>query len=165
MTIQNIAITSTTNFGITRKQALTDLFDKNNNDKSNNDLLSPEQKNILQDDFNAKIAEQANNIKSNFQTAKDIDLTRAYYEQQQKLVDIYMQAGVDNNSSNNSHISTTKALAETYASLYQLHQTIREGAQSLPSYPDEIQSQARRQTNIYNNYMMPTTNSTIHLHA
>jgi len=139
---------------------------------SNNELLTPEQKNTLLDDFNAKITEQANNIKSNFQTAKDIDLTRAYYEQQQKLIDIYMQAGTENSSNSNSNISVTKALTDTYASLYQLHQTIKEGGTQLPSDPDINQLPnetaalpAHRQTDTYNSLMMPTTNSYLNLHA
>jgi len=171
MTIQNVSSTNTNNFSVIQKNTVTAL---SNNIKKENEYLSPEQKNTLQKSFEDKIAEQTNNIKSNFQTAKDIDLTRAYYQQQQKIVDIYMQTSTENDSNSNSNISATKALTESYASLYQLHQTIKEGAQQLPSYADkvqppsgnpEIQPLMNRQTDAYNSFMMPTTNSYLSLQA
>jgi len=184
MTIQNISSSTSyaNSYGITKSVGVIQqdtLAALPTNTQSSNYLLTPEQKNTLQDNFNAKIAEQANNIKSNFQTAKDIDLTRAYYEQQQRLVDIYMQAGTENSSSSKENISATKALTDTYASLYQLHQTIKEGAAQLPGYSDINQLPAtatemtpaatlplaHRQTDTYNSLMMPTTNSYLNLHA
>lgn len=170
MTIQNIAISNTHNFGVTGKHAFTTLI---NNTKNQNEPLTPEQRNTLQDDINAKVTEQANNIKSNFQTAKEVDLTRAYYEQQQKLIDIYMQTDTKSESS----ISATETLTDTYASLYNLHKSIKDGDQQLPSNPENTQPSnditsigvtwplTDKQTNTYNNYMMPTTNSYLHLQA
>ena len=175
MTIQNIPSTNSNNFSITTKNDINAL----SNIQSSNELLTPEQQNTLKDDFNTRITEQANDIKDNFQTAKDIDLTRAYYDQQQKLVDIYMKSGTNNEESSNSNRSATKALTDTYDSLYQLHQTIKGGNQQ-PILPDEIQppttnpeiqlvetaqSLAKSQTSTYNNFMMPTTSSYIHLSA
>jgi hypothetical protein len=176
MTIQNISSTNTysnvKNIGVIQPSTPSTLP---SNGDYNNPLLTPEQKNTLQDDFNAKLAEQASNIKSNFQTAKDIDLTRAYYEQQQKLVDIYMQAGTTNDSNNTSSISVTKSLTDAYSSLYQLHQSIKEGVQSLPkeintgetevNAPQVLPVHTDKQHKTYNNFMMPTTNSYLSLHA
>ena len=177
MTIQTItqSMSNTNYVGNTRNTATT----QNNIQKflptgtlKNDELLSPEQKNTLQNNVNDKVAEQANNIKSNFQTAKDIDLTRAYYEQQQKLVDIYMQVGQENSSDNDLNFSATKALTDTYASLYQLHQTIKEGIQLKPENPENIRPieeiivpLTNPKTDSYNSFMMPTTNSYISLHA
>jgi len=177
MTIQTIAMVNTNNFGASQQNAFSTLFD---NIQNKVEPLTPEQKNTLQEDFNDKIAEQANNIKSNFQTAKDLDLTRAYYEQQQKLVDIYMQAGTETGSNNNSSISATKTLIDGYASLYHLHQTIKEGVQQFPSdsgiipLPESAPKISRaeatlaltdKQIDTYNSFMMPTTNSYLSLQA
>lgn len=170
-------------FNVIQQNTLAALSNTNST-KKENEFLTPEQKNILVDDFNAKISEQADNIKSNFQTAKDIDLTRAYFEQQQKLVDIYMQSGSKSNSSDNSNTSATKVLTEAYASLYQLHQTVKGGSQQLPSVTDKTlpsssrpetqsviqpeiktQTSAQKQTDTYNSFMMPTTNSYLRLNA
>lgn len=43
------------------------------------DILTPEQKNTVQQGADAKIAEQVEKVKSNYQTAKDIDLMQSYY--------------------------------------------------------------------------------------
>ncbi len=144
--------------------------------------LSPEQKNTLQDNADAKLTEQAENIKSNYQNAKDLDLTRAYYQQQQKLIDVYMQTSAsngtsssDNDATDNSAVST---LTDTYASLYALHKKITDGNQQLPSIPDEVvlptstpeisavsnsMTSTEKQTDAYNSLMMPSTASYLHL--
>lgn len=136
-----------------------------------NELLTPEQQNNLQDTVNDKVIAQAEEIKANFQTAKDIDLTRAYYEQQQKLIDIYTQTG-NESTSNSDPISVTKSLAETYNSLYQLHQSIKEGAQQLPNRDEptqlpasEIPSVMNKETEAYINLAMPLTNSYMQMQA
>lgn len=147
-------------------------------------ILSPEQKNTLHDSADAKFTEQAENIKSNYQSAKDLDLTRAYYQQQQKLIDIYMQTSasndtdINNNDVNNS--STVNTLTDTYVSLYALHNKIKDGDQQLPSIPDELvpptnkpeisavnnsMTSTEKQTDAYNSLMMPSSASYLHLTA
>ncbi len=155
-------------------------------DKTNpSEFLSSEQKNTLQDSADAKMAQQVEDIKSNYQTAKDIDLMHAYYQQQQKVIDIYMQTGTDsstnnNNSSNNSAVST---LTDTYAELYELHQNVKEGVGQLPEVekPETLPMMAnnpqtvtestapsplsQKQLEAYNGLMMPSTSSYVHLSA
>ncbi|MGL1957363.1 MAG: hypothetical protein OCD00_08620 [Colwellia sp.] len=177
MVIQRVSSINTNNFDAIKQNALTTLSDVK---KSDGELLTPEQKNTLQNDANDKITNQANEIKSNFQTAKDLDLTRAYYEQQQKLLDIYMQSNTAETKSNSDDVSATKALTDTYSSLYQLHQTIKDGFGQLPSIPEETQPPknmpeiqpveilpltASKQMDTYNSFMMPTTNSYLQLSA
>ena len=178
MTIQNISSnnTVTNQLGNTQSSAVIQPITQIKT-QPNNEFLTPEQQNTLQDNFNDKIIAQAEDIKANFQTAKDIDLTRAYYEQQQKLIDIYTQSGSESNEST----SVTKALAETYSSLYQLHQSIKEGGQELPSIGEPVQlpsidepaqlpanglpSLMSKEAALYNNLMMPSTSSYIHMQA
>lgn len=179
MTIQNTTSVNTTNNDVIKHNTFTSLFNNtninnahNNHTRTDNEILTPEQKNTLQDDFISKITEQADNIKSSFQTAKDIQLTRSYYEQQQKLIDIYMNTGDTNTVNNTLNINVTNTLIDTYASLYQLHQTIKAGGQTLPENPEisplpaELpQHLMNDKTKAYNSFMMPTTNSHLHLQA
>ena len=123
--------------------------------------LTPEQKNTLQDKVSVVLTEKANEIRNNFSTAKDIDLTRAYYEQQQKLVDIYMQQSSEDQT-NNSPLNVSKKLADTYTTLYQLHQNIREETTFLQEKTPKIE---QKETELYNNLMMPTMNSYLNLQA
>lgn len=176
----SVSNVSTNNLTVISQKPFTALSNTKVTAKADSEILTPEQKNTLQDDFNAKITEQANKIKSNFQTAKDIDLTRAYYDQQQKLVDIYMQSDTTSNSKNNVTVSATKTLIDTYDSLYQLHKTIKAGVSLWPTIPDDIKSPVDRPeiqpvettvsptnklTDTYNSFMMPTTNSYLSLSA
>lgn len=161
------------------------------NATSANDFLTPEQQNSLQDSADAKMAQQVENIKSNYQTAKDIDLMQAYYQQQQKLFDIYLQTNTDSNvnSSNISNNSAVSTLTDTYAALYQLHQDVKEGVGQFPEHerpetlpieqltkPLETTSQlsaqpgnqsalSHKQLEAYNSLMMPSTSSYVHLSA
>jgi|GEM_PF-3638425 len=145
-------------------------------------LLSAEQKNSFQDEFDAKLAEQVENIKSNYQSAKDLDLMQAYYQQQQKLIDIYMQTSTDNDaySNNDSNTSAVNTLTNAYVSLYELHNNIKDGVQQRPNAPDDINapvgmpeilpmndnmSLAKKQTDVYNSLMMPSSASYLHLSA
>ena len=158
-----------------------------------NELLTPEQKNTLQQDSDDKIAALVENVKSNYQTAKDIDLMQSYYQQQQKLFDVYLQTSTDGNaaiveSSSVDNSSAVSALTATYAELYQLHQTIKEGVGQLPldnkafqesetvpgnsvSHTNEAinniasQSLTNKQLDAYNSLMMPSTASYVHLSA
>ena len=101
-----------------------------------NDILTPEQKNTVQQGADDKIAEQVENVKSNYQTAKDIDLMQSYYQQQQKLFDIYLQTSTDSDTSS-STVQTTEnnsavsALTNTYAELYELHQNVKKWCRSI----------------------------------
>ena len=153
----------------------------------NKDILSPEQRNSLQHSFSDKLAEQTQQVKSNYQSAKDMDLTRAYYQQQQKLFDIYMQTSSDSDvyssNSNKDTTSTISSLNDTYAALYDLHKNIKEGVQNLPEIGDgllegeqssiqpltvaanEPVSSTSKQTDTYNSLMMPSTRSYMHLSA
>lgn len=157
------------------------------------DILTPEQKNTVQQGIDDKIAEQVENVKSNYQTAKDIDLMQSYYQQQQKLFDVYLQTSTDGNatttttqsSENSSAVST---LTTAYAELYQLHQTVKEGVGQLPgvgityegietlsassvTQTNEAiksaasQSTANKQLDAYNSLMMPSTSSYVHFSA
>jgi hypothetical protein len=161
------------------------------------DILTAEQKNTVQQGADDKIAEQVENVKSNYQTAKDIDLMQSYYQQQQKLFDIYLQTSTDGDTSPSfSQISENNsavlALTNTYAELYKLHQTVKNGVGQLPSidnehegiatlpassvantniYTNEVvkstsnQSLAYKQVDAYNSLMMPSTASYVHLSA
>ena len=153
-------------------------------------MLTPEQKNTLQQGVDDKIAEQVENVKSNYQTAKDVDLMQSYYQQQQKLFDIYLQtsteSSIDSNSTQaNQTSSAVSTLTNTYAELYQLHQNVKEGVgefiehepiETLPAISvsnatgEAIVSRsnqplAHKQIEAYNSLMMPSTSSYIHLSA
>lgn len=175
MTIQSVSSTMTNSYNSPQQHKFAPLL----KDKmANYEPLTPEQKNTLQDDIDTRLAEQAENIKSTYQTAKDMDLTHAYYQQQQKLVDIYMQSSsYDNNQSTPSAVQT---LTDTYASLYDIHQQIKDLGPEKHLLPSDnlnpeapvtilpIESSApltRAQTDAYNNLMMPTTKSYLHLSA
>lgn len=157
------------------------------------DILTPEQKNRVQQGADAKIAEQVEKVKSNYQTAKDIDLMQSYYQQQQKLFDIYLQTSTGSNAETGTsrldeNSSAVLALTTTYAELYQLHQTIKEGVGQLPRVStayqggetvpgnsvthtnEAIQSTANqsltiKQLDAYNSLMMPSTAYYVHLSA
>jgi len=154
--------------------------------------LSPEQKNKLQDSVDDKLAEQVENIKSNYQSAKNIELMQAYYQQQQKILDIYIQSSSDSDVENNKQSTNAVAsLTHAYTELYQLHQNLKEGVVQLPGIeiPDnevEIlpvstttttarvvekpantinQTLSHKQMDAYNGLMMPSTSSYLHLSA
>ncbi len=179
-------LSSTTSLGYQPSYQPTNSGNANNKNASvvpENDLLSPEQKNTLQHSADAKLTEQAENIKSNYQSAKDLDLTRAYYQQQQKLIDIYMKTSTTNDTEKNNvnNTSAVSTLTDTYAALYTLHKNISEGNQQLPSIPDEVaqpihtqsatlpvqdnMSSAKKQMDTYNSLMMPSNSSYLHLSA
>ena len=149
------------------------------------DILTPEQKNTLQQFADDKIAEQVENVKSNYQTAKDVDLMQSYY-QQQKLFDIYLQESTNSDvqSNNSTNINAVSTLTDTYAALYELHQEVKEGIGQIPdnelpsilpmesaSKVAEVsnnafnQSLANKQMDAYNSLMMPSTASYVHLSA
>lgn len=179
MTIQNVSSTLTTSsYNSPQQHKFIPLLTAN---MAKNEQLTPEQKNTLQDDADAKLTEQAENIKSTYQTAKDMDLTHAYYQQQQKLVDIYMQSNTAGAvSSNQVNHNAVQTLTDTYVAIYNIHQKIKKVGQQHPTIPDDnlpliapittlplegshILSNA--QTDSYNNLMMPTTKSYLHLSA
>jgi len=161
-----------------------------------NDIMTPEQKNTVQQGADDKISEQVENVKANYQTAKDVDLMQSYYQQQQKLFDIYTQTSTDSNSTSSStqtsdNTSAVSALTNTYAELYQLHQSVKEGASTLPSIDqysgiEKLTEDAQNTTNnnvvnlptnnmnsalsnkqldSYNSLMMPSTSNYVHLSA
>jgi len=152
-------------------------------------LLTPEQENTVQQVADDKIAEQIENVKSNYQTAKDIDLMQSYYQQQQKLFDIYLQTSTEGNVNSSTaqigqNSSAIAALNNTYAELYELHQNVKEGIGNFPEHePVETlpinsvtnrpettmgtanQPLAQKQLDAYNSLMMPSTSSYMHLSA
>ena len=157
------------------------------------DILTPEQKNTVQQGADAKIAEQVEKVKSNYQTAKDIDLMQSYYQQQQKLFDIYLQTSTASNAATGTsrldeNSSAVLALTTTYAELYQFHQAVKQGVGQLPgvgityegietlpastvTHTNEAinsasnQSLTNKQLDAYNSLMMPSTSSYVHLSA
>ena len=158
------------------------------------DILTPEQKNTVQQGADDKIAEQVENVKSNYQTAKDIDLMHAYYQQQQKVFDIYLQTstGVESTSQSSNNTSAISTLTDTYAQLYALHQNVKQGVTTLPNIEIEqgevdvlpsntftnpssniVDNSANslgntlsnKQLDAYNSLMMPSTSSYVHLSA
>jgi len=157
------------------------------------DILTPEQKNTVQQGTDDKIAEQVENVKSNYQTAKDLDLMQSYYQQQQKLFDIYLQTSTNDDTSSSTvqtseNLSAVSALTNTYAELYELHQNVKNGVGQLPSIGGEHeeietlpassvtnvnevvksvnnQSLANKQIDAYTSLMMPSTASYVHLSA
>jgi len=128
-----------------------------------------------QESMNAMLAEQKANIASNYQTATNIDLTRLYYQQQQKVIDAYMNANSDDNVINNGDgNSATGLLNDTYASLYEVHQAVKNEAANLPGneyaviMPEETpenEKQGQTPVDKYNSIMMPSNASHIHLSA
>jgi len=160
-----------------------------NSSLSLSDILTPEQKNTVQQGVDDKISEQVDKVKSSYQTAKDVDLMQSYYQQQQKLFDIYLQTSTDSNIENNTqNASAVSSLTNAYAELYQLHQSIKEGVVQLPGFEvpnDEVgtmpvnsvdqmtqspiktvnQSISNKQLDVYNSLMMPSTASYVHLSA
>ena len=157
-----------------------------------NDSLTPEQKNTAQKNVDEKITEQVDNIKGNYQTAKNIDLMNSYYTQQQKVVDIYMQTSSEESTTisteENEGASAVSALTSAYSELYQIHKEIKggvgnlpsidqpEGIETLPASAQQTSSQAteaqdnninsalsNKQMDSYNSLMMPSTSSYMHL--
>lgn len=184
MNIQTISAVNTQHYPVEQSQPQANSI---LNDKvSINELLSPEQNNTLQSYIDSKRDEQIEQVKSNYQTAKDIDLTRAYYVQQQKLFDIYLETATDgnidtNNSSNNT-TSAAGALNNAYSELYDLHQQVKGNIEQRPRIENPIeesmlvnsatvqlantgQSLSQQQANAYNSVMMPSSNSYLHLSA
>lgn len=151
------------------------------------DILTPEQKNMVQQGVDDKIAEQVDQVKSNYQTAKDIDLMQSYYQQQQKLFDIYLQTSTESDGDTNTiqtnhNSSAVSALSNAYAELYELHQEVKEGVNDFPknggveilptnkqvtevSVSTNNQTSSHKQMDAYNSLMMPSTTSYMHLSA
>lgn len=178
--------TSQTNTSFNNTPVHATLLDKSHGDTRSafNELLNPEQKNTLQDIVDNKMLERTENIKENYQTAKDIDLMRAYYEQQQKLFDIYLETSTGNQVENSSNPqdkdSAISTLTDTYAQLYDLHKGIRDGKEKLTDINDIIdtakspvmqqqilaannQTTNTKQIDSYNELRMPSTSSYMHL--
>ena len=154
----------------------------------------PEQQNTAQKTIDDKMTEQVNNIKGNYQTAKDHDLMTSYYDQQQKLLDIYMQTSSEETATistqTNENTSAVSALTTAYTELYQLHKGIKdgitnlpitelsEGIETLPASAPQISNHiietqgnnlssvlSTKQMESYNSLMMPSTSSYMHISA
>lgn len=140
----------------------------------NEAILTTEQKNSQQNNLDAKLAEQVDNIKSNYQTAKDMDLTRLYYQQQQRVIEAYMYSNTIEANNKDSN-SVTGSLTELYASLYEVHQAVKSSVPQWPniddSEPPVIQpvpmsdNKAQAQADKYHSIMMPSNSSHIYLSA
>ena len=149
----------------------------------------------MQQGADDKIAEQVEQVKSNYQTAKDVDLMQSYYQQQQKLFDIYLQTTTDDTSTSaDQNTSAVSALTNTYADLYALHQNVKQGVGQLPVISAEHEAMgieksiatlpassvantnelaknasnqplSHKQLDAYNSLMMPSTSSYVHFSA
>ena len=143
--------------------------------------LTPEQQNKLQKNAEDQLAAQVDSIKSNYQAAKDYDLMQSYYQQQQKVLDVYMQSATGNESTTNNNgtdIGAVNSLTEIYSAIHTMHQNINEAKQPLPSIPETMPStdsevfpvnentvSTKKQTDIYNSLMTPSNSSYLHLSA
>jgi len=155
----------------TREQQLMDNF-HNANSTRNGGNLSPEQKSVVQESFTEKHAEQVEKIKSNYQVAKDITLTQAYYEQQQKLLDIYLQSSQEDSKDSNS-LNAVGTLTDMYSLMLDLHKRVREPIEDMPSIgqpmPYSIQNNSANdkqgQLDLYNQTSQEPNGSYLHLSA
>ncbi|MBU2893028.1 hypothetical protein KO495_06775 [Colwellia sp. D2M02] len=193
MTIQTLASVNTQHYPVGQNQISTNTMVSAQ--PSMQDLLSPEQQNTLQSYTETKREEHVEQIKSNYKTAKDIDLTRAYYAQQQKLFDIYIETATDGEVDTDNHdknnVSAISTLTSAYTELYDLHKQVKGVIEQVPTINDNVkslkhnvsnaavglngvtsetmnhqgQSLSQQQTNIYNSIMMPSSNSYLHLSA
>ncbi len=139
-----------------------------------NKLLSAQQQNKLKAAEEAKITEQVDKIKATYDTAWQLDLAKIHYEQQQAVINAYVQSSNNDNSNAQSSSSAVKTLTEMYAAIYQAHEKIKEiedENNKTPSVlPIEVnsssaQSSSSAQLNAYNSIMMPNQSSYLHLRA
>ncbi|TPH18591.1 hypothetical protein [Litorilituus lipolyticus] len=155
----------------TREQQLMENF-HNANSMVKGSNLSPEQKSSVQESFTEKHAEQVENIKSNYQVAKDITLTQAYYEQQQKLLDIYLQSSHDDSKDSDS-FNAVGTLTDMYSLMLDLHKQVRGPIEDMPSigrptlYSIENNSPNDKQmrVDLYNQTSQEPNGSYLHLSA
>jgi len=176
----NITATPSSLSNVNRNTDADLLLAREDSIRSSQDLLSPETKNSLQDHFDAQLNEKAENIKSNYQTAWNMDLMKAYYSQQQAVIDAYRNASSSSSESGSSK-SATETLTSAYASLYEIHKKINEFENMVPSIPEQLpeiqpitiqpvaastaRDMSTQQQNAYNSVMMPTERSYLELSA
>ncbi len=157
------------------------------------DTLTPEQNNTLQQSVDDSIVESDGSTKSNKQIAKDIALMQSGYQQQQKLVAIYMHDSTEDSTASATQntvqdSSTTLSLTNVYTELYQLHNNTEAditnpSAIDRPNDEENVatvdsvnqltvsstanftQTISNKKLEAYNNLMMPSTSSYLHLSA
>ena len=120
--------------------------------QSLNDFISQEQKQAIEDAIKEKQSQQQAEMKSDYQTAKDVALTQSHYHQQQKLVDIYMQESSDENTSTDNDINALLHLTEHYIDKYQKQNEIKDTVNELGELiaPPSIMPYVSEQTSVAN---------------
>lgn len=117
-----------------------------------NDFITPEQKQAIAEAVKEKQSQQQDEMKSNYQTAKDIELAQAYYQQQQKVIDTYMQASSDKQTSSSSDINALSLLTDYYIDKYHRHNDIKDSLNELGELiaPPAIMPYVSEQTSVVN---------------
>lgn len=149
-------------------------------------LFTPEVLNELNKAKEDEVQQKKERVQDTYDTAKNIDLTKMYYEQQQAVLNAYMQSTENGsaNKSSDSSDSTVKSLTEMYASIYEHHQKQNTLPSELPVSVQPLTPEgtiennletpevmlvnepvANSQLHAYNNVMMPSTSSYMHLSA
>lgn len=150
-------------------------------DDKQNGSLSFEQKNHIADSLSESSQNQKEAIKDNLSTAWDVDLTKAYYQQQQAVLDAYMQTSTGEGSSTEQDVlsflpdSSLASLTEVYSKLYQLRESQMPNIEPLPVMAGPVTNEAklldtmiesnRNQVKAYNDVANPVTSSIVHLSA
>lgn len=91
-----------------------------------NDAITPEQKQAIDEAIKEKQSAQLEEIKSHYKTAKDLELAQAYYQQQQKVIDTYMQASSGEQTSSTNDINALSLLTDYYIDKYQRQTDIKD---------------------------------------
>ena len=178
----NISDTPTTLSNVNRNTDADLLLARDDATRTSQENISPETKNSLQDSLDTYLNEQLENIKSNYQTAWNMDLTQAYYNQQQAVIDAYRSASNSTNEgSSNSSTGYTETLTSAYSSLYDMHKKINELESQIPTLPEQLPEVqpitiqpvgvnndsdiSKQQLKAYSSVMMPTESSYLKLSA
>lgn len=90
---------------------------------------TPEQINKAKDAFEEKNKEYQENVKSNYQKAKDIELAQTYYQQQQKVLDAYLNASSEDE--NNNDINAIHNLTDFYTQKHQTQEQLKTGIENI----------------------------------
>lgn len=173
MTIPTITSTSSSQYYPSdnrEHQFLTKMHHSENTVNGNH--LSPEQKNNGEEVFTDKHVERVENIKSNYQVAKDITLTQAYYEQQQKLLDIYLQSSQED-AQHSEKFNAVGTLTDMYSLMLDLHKRITDPSDDMPSIgqpmpynsSDNFLHEKQNQLDLYNQTSRQSKESYLHLSA
>lgn len=181
MTIQPVTSTHSMNPTFSQSQADKNLA------QNTGQLLTPEVLNELNKAQQDQEQAKKDRVQDTFDTAKNIDLARSYYDQQQAVLNAYMQS-TENGSANKSterNDSAVLSLTEMYAALYEHRQATNnlptqqpvtvqpvntDGSQNSVAQTIALntinnEQKTTNQMHAYNNVMMPTDSSYMHLSA